>query len=76
MSMREDVTPTQFYADRFHDAGQLYRGRSLAWSDGLPIFRRALGYALPSWRVQDIDTQDDWERAQLMHTVMLAQERS
>ena len=28
---------------------------------------------LPRWRVQDIDTEEDWMRAELMHQVLANQ---
>lgn len=69
-------TSTHGFADRYYDAGQLYWGRAEAWLAGTPIFTKALGYVLPSWRAQDIDTPDDWDRAQMMHRVLLGDTRS
>ncbi len=69
-------TSTHGFADRYFDAGQVYWGRAEAWLAGTPIFTKALGYVLPSWRAQDIDTPDDWERAQMMHQVLLGDARS
>jgi len=49
----------------FHDAGQFYWGTPEAWLEQKPIFAgRSLAVVLPSWRVQDIDTEDDWIRAE------------
>jgi CMP-N-acetylneuraminic acid synthetase len=28
---------------------------------------------IPQWRVQDIDTQEDWERAELLSEILSAQ---
>lgn len=50
-----------------HDAGQFYWGRPAAWIEGKRIFdRHSIPVLLPRWRVQDIDTQDDWARAELI----------
>jgi len=50
-----------------HDAGQFYWGRPGAWIEGKKIFERhSAPVKLPRWRVQDIDNQDDWIRAELM----------
>lgn len=49
----------------YHDAGQFYFGRVGAWKQNLRIFAphsRAL--ELPSAFVQDIDTLEDWQRAE------------
>ena len=51
----------------YHDAGQFYWGRASAWLAGSPIFGgTAVPVVLPRWRVQDIDTEEDWEKAQRM----------
>ncbi len=50
-----------------HDAGQFYWGRPEAWLKELRIFdRRSTPVLIPRWRVQDIDTPDDWTRAEWM----------
>lgn len=50
-----------------HDAAQFYWGRPSAWIDGGRIFdRRSTPVVIPHWRVQDIDDQDDWVRAELL----------
>lgn len=50
-----------------HDAGQFYWGRPEVWINNEPIFdRHSVPVIIPRWRVQDIDTQDDWLRAELI----------
>jgi N-acylneuraminate cytidylyltransferase len=50
-----------------HDAGQFYWGRPLAWLNGERMFdRKSVPIIIPRWRVQDIDTKEDWLRAELM----------
>lgn len=51
----------------YHDAGQFYWGRPLAWLTVSNLFEGSRPLLLPRWRVQDIDTPDDWHRAELMH---------
>ena len=54
-----------------HDAGQFYWGRPAAWVDGRRIFdRHSVPLIIPRWRVQDIDTEDDWHRAELLWQVL------
>lgn len=54
-----------------HDAGQFYWGRPAAWLDAVRIFdRHSTPVVIPRWRVQDIDTPDDWQRAELMHEAL------
>jgi pseudaminic acid cytidylyltransferase len=58
-------TRSQDLEEAFHDAGQFYWGRADAWTAGLPIFTASSAIVqLPSWRVQDIDTEEDWIRAE------------
>lgn len=50
-----------------HDAGQFYWGRPTAWVERKRIFdRHSFPVIIPRWRVQDIDTEADWRRAELM----------
>jgi len=58
-------TRSQDLEEAYHDAGQFYWGRSEAWLGGRPIFSQAAApVILPRHRVQDIDTPEDWERAE------------
>jgi pseudaminic acid cytidylyltransferase len=67
-------TRSQDLEEAFHDAGQFYWGRTEAWTDALPILSpEALPIRLPRHRVQDIDTLEDWRRAELLHNVLLRQ---
>ena len=64
-------TRSQDLPEAMHDAGQFYWGRSAAWMQGLRIFDRwSTIVELPRWRVQDIDTLDDWERAEVLYRLM------
>jgi N-acylneuraminate cytidylyltransferase len=51
----------------YHDAGQFYWGRPDAWLEPRPIFSEmAVPLVLPRFRVQDIDTPEDWEFAETL----------
>ncbi|MCJ8054202.1 pseudaminic acid cytidylyltransferase [Shinella curvata] len=64
---------SQDLEESFHDAGQFYWGRSEAWLAGRPLFSpHAAAVVLPRHRVQDIDTPEDWQRAELMFTALNA----
>ena len=57
--------------EAYHDAGQFYWGKAQAFIDELPIFSEvASPYVLPRYLVQDIDTLDDWIRAEAMYKVL------
>lgn len=51
----------------YFDVGQFYWGTVEAWSSELAVHSSATGHLIPSWRVVDIDTEDDWIRAELMY---------
>lgn len=58
---------SQDLPDAFHDAGQFYWGRTNAWLQEKRVFDRwSKPIIIPRWRVQDIDTEDDWTRAELL----------
>ncbi len=55
----------------FHDAAQFYWGRPSAWVERKKVFDRISSpVIIPRWRVQDIDTAEDWTRAELMFSVI------
>ena len=57
--------------DSYHDAGQFYWGTKDAWLSGTPIFgSNSVPVFLPRYRVQDIDTPEDWDQAELMMEVL------
>lgn len=67
-------TRSQDLEEAFHDAGQFYWGRASAWLSGLPLFsRHATPVLLPRHRVQDIDTHEDWQRAEWLFKAMQSQ---
>jgi N-acylneuraminate cytidylyltransferase len=62
------LTRSQDLPIALHDAGQFYWGRPSAWIEGKRIFdRHSVPVIIPRWRVQDIDNQDDWVRAELIY---------
>ena len=66
-------TRSQDLEHAFHDAGQFYWGKANAWLEGSSIFGPdALPIITPRSRVQDIDTPEDWERAEYMFEAMRA----
>jgi pseudaminic acid cytidylyltransferase len=58
------LTRTQDLEKTYHDAGQFYWGKASAWLAHKLMHTDGLGMAIPNWRVVDIDTQDDWKRAE------------
>jgi N-acylneuraminate cytidylyltransferase len=68
------MTRSQDLEEAYHDAGQFYWGKATAWKAEIPLFSsKSSPYILPRYLVQDIDTQEDWMRAELMHSVLQQQ---
>ncbi|MHC8325607.1 pseudaminic acid cytidylyltransferase [Pseudomonas sp. LB1P83] len=66
-------TRSQDLAEAFQDAGQFYWGRSEAWLRGDVLFSPAsLPVILPRHLVQDIDTLEDWTRAEYLYAALKA----
>lgn len=60
-------TRSQDLPEALHDAGQFYWGLPQAWVERQRIFsERSTIVAVPRWRVQDIDTAEDWQRAETL----------
>jgi pseudaminic acid cytidylyltransferase len=57
-----------------HDAGQFYWGRPEAWLNKKRVFSdTSFPVFIPRWRVQDIDTEEDFKNAELMFTAFKSQ---
>lgn len=66
---------SQDLEEAYHDAGQFYWGRPEAWQQCTNLFDGSLPLLLPRWRVQDIDTEEDWSQAGIMHRVLQEMQR-
>lgn len=64
-------TRSQDLDEAWHDAGQFYWGQASAWLLGNPLFGQDTApVPLPRHRVQDIDTPEDWQRAEWLFKAM------
>ena len=62
---------SQDLEEAWHDAGQFYWGITDSWLENKPIIgNNTKVIHLPRYRVQDIDTYEDWERAEWMFKVI------
>jgi pseudaminic acid cytidylyltransferase len=69
------ATRSQDLETAYHDAGQFYWGRCDAWSHQRPIFSDdAVPIVLPRHRVQDIDSLEDWTRAEWLFRALQEQD--
>jgi pseudaminic acid cytidylyltransferase len=61
-----ELTRTQDLESAYYDAGQFYWGRASSWQNNPMVYSNGIGYVIPNWRVVDIDTPEDWFRAELL----------
>ncbi|MCJ8317930.1 pseudaminic acid cytidylyltransferase [Idiomarina sp.] len=67
------LTRSQDLEEAWHDAGQFYWGQADSWLNEKPIFsENSVGIAIPRHRAQDIDTPEDWTRAEWLFKAMQA----
>ena len=68
------LTRSQDLEEAFHDAGQFYWGTVPGWRSGKPLIGPdAAAVVLPRHRVQDIDTPEDWVRAEALFRGLTAE---
>jgi len=57
-----------------HDAAQFYWGVPNSWTNKLKLFEsHSYPIKIPRWRVQDIDTEDDWKQAEILFKIIKQQ---
>ncbi len=61
-----ELTRTQDLEMAYHDAGQFYWGKASSWLEHKKMHTDGLGMPIPNWRIVDIDSADDWARAELI----------
>lgn len=66
-----ELKRTQDFEQTFHDAGQFYWGQAVAWLAQKKMHTDGVGMVVPPWRYVDIDTENDWKRAELMYESLM-----
>ena len=61
---------SQDLEEYYHDAGQFYLARKNIWENNSNFFEYGKPIILPRWRVQDIDNEEDWIRAENLHQII------
>lgn len=65
------LTRSQDLEEAYHDAGQFYWGPIDSFLQKKPFFSKSSrAHLLPRHRVQDIDTFEDWQRAEFMYRAL------
>lgn len=74
LNPRNNSIRSQDLIETYHDAGQFYWGKASAFLNDETLFSNAsLPVVLPRHLVQDIDTTEDWTRAELMYSAFVSQ---
>lgn len=67
----QDLEPAYF------DAGQFYWAKTSTWLESdVSIHSNSVGLPVPYWRIVDIDTLDDWKRAELLMLYLMSETQS
>ena len=64
---------SQDLIEAYHDAGQFYWATPQTWNKVVNLFEGMRPLVLPRWRVQDIDNEEDWIQAELLHQLLMQQ---
>ena len=65
------LSRSQDLEEAYHDAGQFYWGTKQAFNIDISLLSEVvIPYILPRHLVQDIDSPEDWTRAEIMHQVI------
>lgn len=66
-----EFTRSQDLEPAWHDAGQFYWGTARAFLEDVSTFcPESLIVELPRYRVRDIDTEEDWEEAEVLYRLL------
>ena len=66
-------TRSQDLPEAYHDAGQFYWGKTDAWLENAMAFsEKSTIVELSSYPVVDIDTEENWIRAELIYKMLIA----
>ncbi|MDA3886292.1 MAG: pseudaminic acid cytidylyltransferase [Candidatus Delongbacteria bacterium] len=68
------MTRSQDLEKAYQDAGQFYWSKVDKTSDEIMFGKDSIPIILPRYLVQDIDTLEDWQRAEIMYKVIKEQE--
>lgn len=67
---------TQDLEPAYYDTGQFYWGKKSAWLKKLNLHLHASTILIPEWRAVDIDTPEDWKRAEILYSILFEKNKS
>ncbi len=69
------MTRSQDLEEAYQDAGQFYWQKRGTGSTEIMFGKESIPVVLPRYMVQDIDTLEDWKRAEIMYRVLMEMEQ-
>ncbi len=70
LNRKSIIKRTQDLENFYHDSGQFYWGNLNTWLEKDNILLNGYGFPIPYWRSVDIDTLEDWERAEILFKII------
>ncbi len=70
LNRKSIIKRTQDLETFYHDSGQFYWGSLNTWLRKDSILLNGVGFPIPYWRSVDIDTLEDWERAEILFKII------
>jgi pseudaminic acid cytidylyltransferase len=70
-----ELSRTQDLQKSYHDAGQFYWGEINSWIANFKMHTDGITLVIPSWRTVDIDSEDDWKRAEILYKFIHGQNK-
>lgn len=67
---KQEFVRSQDLEKHFYDAGQFYWGHSKDWLKKNSIRESSLAYVLPKWTAVDINSESDWEQAEVLFELL------
>jgi N-acylneuraminate cytidylyltransferase len=64
------MTHSQDLPERFHECAQFWWAKAKTWREKRGMQTKVIGIKLPRWMVQDIDTLEDWQTAEIKFELM------
>ena len=67
INSKNQLIRTQDLQQVYFDVGMFYWGNNECWNKNEFIHTDSSAYIIPNWRTVDIDTKEDWKRAEIMY---------
>jgi len=70
LKKKQSTLRTQDCKSYYHDAGQFYLGSRDSWMKNKDIHNSSYVIEIPSYRALDIDSKEDWKKAEIMYKLI------